>query len=689
MLLGLALVLASCGGGSSSGGGDSTPAPTVTIGASSMSITAGSSSTLTVAASNATQVVLTDNIGDPPYTFSAATGGTDVVTPKTTATYTATATGANGQTATNTVTVTVTTPPPNPTVTLSVTPNAALTGAPITLSWNSSNALSVVILDASGGGPGGVQPNMPGSVTLPSSQTTTYTATAYPEAGNTNQATATATVTVNPITSFAGMAEDSTNQGETDIDPNGAIGTKQFMEYVNTEYQGYAKTPPYAPVWTASDGSSSPQPIGTPWQNLPKPFCSGTNIQLDVQIIFDRLASRWVIAGKTTLEDHYYFCIAVSNTDDLTSPSFAWNAYYFSLDSALGSDASGVYLPDWPKIGTWPDAYYVTMDMEDVLTSQELGVAVCAFDRADLLVPGNTILTPQCFKDQNAARISTGIYLAHSLIPADVDGTTPPPVGRDEFLVSIENPLLVGNPLPTTSNTVNLWDFHVDWTNPSLSTFTQSTLSVPNYTPGCYDSSGPALTNCIPEPAAGGGAQKVDSVGDRFMPRFSYRNFATAAVPYESFLISSTVQTGLGMGQDSTQTGILWYELRGSGTPAVNQQGLISPDNNFFRFLPSIAQDHVGNAAVGYSISNTFTDPGIDLSFWNLPGSSAPTEVTILNGAGEQVNPEPQGYGQWGSYSSMTVDPVDDCTFWYINEYWPNDTDWATNIAYFQIPGCQ
>jgi hypothetical protein len=172
------------------------------------------------------------------------------------------------------------------------------------------------------------------------------------------------------------------------------------------------------------------------------------------------------------------------------------------------------------------------------------------------------------------------------------------------------------------------------------------------------------------------------------MPRFDYRNFGS----YESFLVSHTVNTGLNLNQNPWQTGVRWYELRdsGTGTPSVYQYGLISPDDSQFRFLPSIAQDSAGNAAAGYSVSNNTTDPGINFSYWNLGTTNAtPAEVPIFSGAGEEIT-LPTGSGKWGSYSSMTVDPIDDCTFWYVNEYWQlNNQDWATRIAFFKLPSCQ
>jgi hypothetical protein len=381
-------------------------------------------------------------------------------------------------------------------------------------------------------------------------------------------------------------------------------------------------------------------------------------------------------------------CIAVSSIDDLTSAT--WGAYSYKLEGNLGMDGSLFDLPDWPKVGTWPDGYYIAMDEVDQVLNQEVGVVVCAFDRPDILNNPLNILPPACLTIPATA--STNLYLSHSLIPADVDGTTPPPTGRDEFMVSIENPPNDGSTM--TSSTFNLWDFHVDWTAapPTLTLVQQTTPTVTAYTPGCYlyEAGNPSVTNCVPENRSNG-SEIVDSVGDRFMPRFAYRNFGS----YESFVVSHTVQTGPGASGTTPaayQTGIRWYQLtdNGGGTPTVAQSGTINPDASLYRFLPSIAQDHSGNVAVGYSTSNAQSDPGINFSYWSLAGTTptAPTEVTIINGTGEEVTPN-TGTGKWGSYSSMTVDPVDDCTFWYVNEYFFTDNTWRTRIANFKLPGCQ
>lgn len=477
------------------------------------------------------------------------------------------------------------------------------------------------------------------------------------------------TLMAQTVTTFEGIgAAQLTNPG-FNVDPNGAVGTKQFMEWVNVAYQGYDKVT-FAPVW------SVPQAGATPWKNAGLNNCSV--ITGDGYLTFDRLASRWVISARTNNSNNYFYCVAISNTDDLKSPSLTWFAYAFSLNSILGTNPSGnVYFPDWPKLGTWSDAYYMALDLEDPNNNfQEVGVVACALDRANML-NGATARSPQCFRDPAAG--SAGLYLGHSLIPADVEGTTPPPAGRHEYFVSIQNP--VNDGVTTTSGSFNIWDFHVDWGNPANSTFTKSTQPVAPFTPGCYTATAPANTVCVPESTTSVTGKRIDSVGDRFMPRLAYRNFGS----YESFLISHAILVGAGT---SKQTGIRWYELRGAGVPTVFQDSTVSPDQSLFRFMPSIAQDKNAEAAVGYSVSSGSTHPGISASWWNLGNLTAPSEFSLFAGSGDQQNAS-----QWGDYTSMTVDPVDGCTFWYVNEYFTqNQTGgmhvWKTRISNFKLPGC-
>ncbi len=476
------------------------------------------------------------------------------------------------------------------------------------------------------------------------------------------------------VTSFEGIDASQVGQPSYEIDTNGAVGTKQYMQWVNSYYQAFDKTT-FAPVWSA------PQDGDAPWENAGMSNCYGTGGG-EGTILFDHLASRWVIARRAGPSTNvYYYCIAVSNTDDLTSSTLAWYTYQFDITGNLGVNASGnVYYPDYPKFGTWTDAYYVSFDLEDPNNNyQEIGVVACALDRTNILIDA-VARTQQCFSNPSPLPTSGALYLSHSLIPADIEGTTAPPSGRHEYFVSIQNP--TDNGKATTSNKLNLWNFHVNWSTPTKSTFSKSELTVPTYEPGCYDLSNPADTFCVTEPSSKSTGNYVDSIGDRLMARFAYRNFGT----YQSFLVSHTVQVGTGTNQ---QTGIRWYELRGNGNPAVYQDGTVTNGSSIYRFVPSMTQDKTGNAAVGYSVSSSAIHPGIRAAYWSLPNQTAATEITIQNGDGDNENSP-----HWTNLTGMTVDPTDDCTFWYVNQYFQaneigTDINWNTRIGNFSFPSCQ
>ena len=150
------------------------------------------------------------------------------------------------------------------------------------------------------------------------------------------------------VTSFDGMDALSLNAPSLEIDGNGAVGTLQYMEWVNSYYQAYSKTSPYTPVW------SSPQNGDTPWQDAGMSNCYGTGGG-EGTIEFDRLASVWVIARRASqVANSYYYCIAVSNTADLTSSSLKWYTYQFQITANLGLNSHGdVYYPDFPRFATW------------------------------------------------------------------------------------------------------------------------------------------------------------------------------------------------------------------------------------------------------------------------------------------------------------------------------------------------
>src|SRR3989475_7991500 len=199
-----------------------------------------------------------------------------------------------------------------------------------------------------------------------------------------------------------------------------------------------------------------------------------------------------------------------------------------------------------------------------------------------------------------------------SLLPADLDGTTPPPAGEPNFYLQMVAP-----------SNLNLFKFHVDFTTPSNSTFTGPTaIPVASFSEACGGGT------CIPQ---SGTTQQLDSLGDRLMFRLAYRNFGD----HESLVVNHSVTAG-------SSVGVRWYELRqtppASGAFSVYQQGTFAPDSKY-RWMGSIAMDKAGDIALGYSVSSGSMHPSIAYTV-HVPGTDAlgtmQAATTIVSGAGSQ-----------------------------------------------------
>jgi hypothetical protein len=415
-------------------------------------------------------------------------------------------------------------------------------------------------------------------------------------------------------------------------DTNGSVGATQFVQFVNFSFAVYDK------------GSGAllygPAPGNTLWSGVGG-ACETGNFITDPIALYDKAAGRWILTDLVGSGPPYYECIAVSTTSDATG---SYNLYAFQFS----------YLNDYPKLGVWPDAYY--MSYNDFSGSTFVGSEVCAYDRSAMLK--GTIATYVCFP--------LSVSSAFSLLPSDLDGSTPPPVGSPNYFIGLDLSL----------KALDLWQFHVDFVNTNNSTFTQTaTIPVAAFNEPCDSGriSPLAATGCIPQLNS---SEKLDAIGRRLMYRLAYRNFGD----HESLVANHSV--GIGSGQ----TGVRWYEIRSPGTtPVLHQQGTYAPDSNY-RWLGSIAMDRLGNIGVGYSVSSNSINPAIAFA-GRIPSDPLGTlegEATIIDGTGSQV-----GTSRWGDYSSMSVDPTDDCTLWYTNEYFKTDGGvWSTRVANFRFLTC-
>ena len=413
-------------------------------------------------------------------------------------------------------------------------------------------------------------------------------------------------------------------------DTNGAVGASQYVQMVNVTIAVYSKS-----TGTLQLG---PAAIHTFWTGFGGP-CENELDGGDPVVVYDQIAKRWLVSqfmyNNTFTENEQ--CIAVSTSEDATGT-------YARYEFDWGSD-----FPDYPKFGVWPDAYYNTVNNFGPRSFK--GAEACAFDRAAMLAgaPAAAI----CF--QQAPSVS-------SLLPSSVDGSTAPPPGAPNYNFALVD-----------STHIGLWKFHADFANPAKSSFTGPTLiEVPVFSEICARA---VNVSCVPEPPSG---EHLDGLADRLMFRAAYRNFGD----HESVVLNHTIKGG-------DLAAVRWYEVRNPSTnPTLYQAStFFDPAKNFW--LGSIAQDKQGNIALGFSAASKDIYPSVYVA-----GHAATDArnamfgpITLIDGTGSQQS----SYKRWGDYSAMTLDPTDDCTFWYTQEYYAVDSsfNWKTRIGSFKFDGCK
>ena len=420
----------------------------------------------------------------------------------------------------------------------------------------------------------------------------------------------------------------SDRDGVAPPDTNSAVGSTQVVETVNLSYQVYNKTTG-ASVFGPAEITSIFSGFGG--------LCETGSLS-DPIILYDQAASRWVLGIVAFNSSFTSFdeCMAVSTTSDATG---SWYRYSFSFGSNLN---------DYDKLAVWSDGYYASYNIFQN-GAFFIGPEVCSYNRTAMLA-GNPA-TAVCFQRGTSDA---------SFLPANLDGSTQPATGEPDFYLELGN----------TTTSLNLFKFHVDFVNPTNSTFTGPTvITVPSYSLACGGGT------CIPQK---GTTQLLDSLGDRLMHRLSYRNFGT----YESLLATHSVKA------PKAPSGMRWYEIRSPNTtPVLYQRGTFGA-GAISLWMGSIAQDKTGDIALGFSASSSKLYPSIAYT-GRVPTDALGTMESpkiIISGTGAQTG----GLSRWGDYSSMAIDPSDDCTFWYSQEYLKTtgSFNWDTRLASFKFPGC-
>ena len=465
-----------------------------------------------------------------------------------------------------------------------------------------------------------------------------------------------------PSQNFAGMSKADTCTGGTcgaawPPDPNGDVGPNHYIQAVNDAYAIYGKTGTLLTSFTENQL----------WAGTGATPCNG-NSQGDPVVLYDRLADRWILTHFAFASNSgpFYQCIAASKTSDPVAGG--WWLYAVRMDpGGTGMPPVGK-LNDYGKFGLWHDCLYMGANEFDLTTTKPTyaGVAFASFSRSDLY---------------------SGAALTYSLGFLGTAGTpfTLIPSNNQGKGANAAQP---GTPNYFVSESATAFAFEVRKFTAGANCGGGGTLSaVTSVSQTSYPFA--TIGNVVPQPNT---TNMLDNIDDRIMQKVQYRKIGGA----ESLWLTHNVDTASG------RTAMQWAQIDVTGGTIVTtpvQQQIYAPDTTLNRWMGSLAVDNQGNMALGYSTSNGTSPnfPGIAYSgrlATDPPNTLPQTEIPLVAGAGSQTN----NCGgavchRWGDYTAMSVDPADDCTFWYTNQYYSSPANgasgnWQTRIGSFKFPSC-
>lgn len=430
-------------------------------------------------------------------------------------------------------------------------------------------------------------------------------------------------------------------------DPVGDVGPNHYVAMSNVHFQvhdrdGTVLLGPAAnnTLWTGFGGACENENAGDPI------------------ILYDQFADRWLLTQFTSAGPTFFNCVALSTTPDPTGTYFRW------------AFSNGANFPDYPKYGVGEEAYFIST--RDFQGAAYVGVGAYALNRAEM-VAGNPNPTVISFF---VPRGATPFNVGDGLLPADIDGSTFPPADSPHYFVGAMDD---GGPYGAPQDALTLWHFDADFVTPGNSSFTLTdTLNI-----AAYDSIFPCPgggRSCIPQPDTGN-LVDIQSYRQRPLHRLAYRNFGT----HESLVTNQSVEASTGV------AGIRWWEMRSpNSSPVIFQEGTFGPGatDGIDRWMGSAAMDAAGNLALAYSASSDTTFPSLFYTgrlAGDPLGMLPQGEGVIVAGTGSQT-----GSSRWGDYSSLNIDPVDDCTFWFVSQYIPvtSGAGWQLRVGSFRFVEC-
>lgn len=425
-----------------------------------------------------------------------------------------------------------------------------------------------------------------------------------------------------------------------------AVGPNHIVQIVNSRFAIFTKKGakfdttgkvlrgpvPTNLIWTGFGGRCEARPNG------------------DAVVRYDQLANRWLIVMPIFRRDSadaktpYSMCYAVSVTDD---PLGAYHKYEFKRP----------LFPDYPRPAIWPDGYYNPSSTGDEVIQKHACVA-----QREKMLRGEPAME-QCI-------VIDGVNFLNN---ADIDGYAVPPAGAPNIMMAAGGTQLQKK---FDDDGIYVWKFYVDW-NDTTKTRVEGPTKI-NVAPYHYLCDG-QLTACVPQPDTN---VRLDAQGDKLMQRLVYRRIGNR----ESILALHSINSSVGAG------GVRWYEFRldGKRDAVLYQQGTYAPDSNY-RWMGSIGMDKQGNIGMGYSFGGAKFYPGQRFAARRADDPSgilSLRETILVNGEASQL--DRRVASRWQDYTTQAMDPSDDCTFWYVGDYWKKGANsYSTRIGGFRVQGCR
>ncbi|MDX6695391.1 MAG: hypothetical protein QOF02_2994 [Blastocatellia bacterium] len=452
-------------------------------------------------------------------------------------------------------------------------------------------------------------------------------------------------------------------------DTEGDVGPNHYVQVINLTIRIFDKAgTPLIPAKKFSDIFTA---LGPP---------CGAEDGGDPIALYDPMADRWMLSQfcfPFPDPGPYFETIAISKTPD---PTGAYWLYNFQVSGPPDNE-----FPDYPHLGVWPDGYYMTTNQFAQGVTFD-GGGMFAFDRKKMLVGDPT--ASFIYFNRKLATFPEG---QAGMLPADMDGVRPPPVGTPcpfAYFTATE----FGDP----ADGMRMFDFHADFATPANSTFIERPES--SAVPGGgipvapFNPLAPTGRDAVPQPApASATTARLDAISDRLMHRLQYINFGT----HESLVVTHTVNVGADQTLANYRAGLRYYQFRknlGVAPWAPFEQATFSGavGDTTHRWMGSAAMNAAGDLAVGFSASSTSVFPSIRYAARfaaDPPGGLAQGEQTMFAGTGVQTDTG----SRWGDYSSLTVDPADDCSYWFTTESYTaasqatSGVGWITKIGKFNL----